>query len=170
MNEVSTEQILPLSNLQMCPKSKLVFLKYRVLKLLFKNTEISKWKLKLLLLKLVRNWELLLSHELFSWKMVFLGNGAIKVVIAQLHLTFCDPKNCDPQSPLSWNFPGRILGWVVIPFCRGSSQARDQTAGLLHCRQILPLSHQRSVIVNTFIPRTKFRSRPCHFCVDDPGE
>ena len=26
-----------------------------------------------------------------------------------------------------WNSPGRMLEWVAIPFCRGSSQIRDQT-------------------------------------------
>ena len=26
-----------------------------------------------------------------------------------------------------WGSPGKILGWVAIPFCRGSSWPRDQT-------------------------------------------
>ena len=39
----------------------------------------------------------------------------------------------------------RILEWVAISFSRGSSQPRDWTPGLLHCRQILyHLSHQGS--------------------------
>ena len=37
----------------------------------------------------------------------------------------------------------RILEWVAIPFSRGSYRPKDQTWGLLHCREILyHLSHQ----------------------------
>ena len=40
----------------------------------------------------------------------------------------------------------RILEWVAVLFSRGSSQPRDQTLGLPHCRQILyQLSHHRKV-------------------------
>ena len=39
----------------------------------------------------------------------------------------------------------RILKWVAYPFSRGSSGPRNQTEGLLHCRQILyQLSYQGS--------------------------
>ena len=48
------------------------------------------------------------------------------------------------QAPLSMRFfQARILEWAVISFSRGSSQPRDWTRGLLHCRQTLyRLSHQ----------------------------
>ena len=39
----------------------------------------------------------------------------------------------------------RILEWVTFPFFRGSSQSRDRTQGLPHCRWILyQLSHKGS--------------------------
>ena len=46
----------------------------------------------------------------------------VKVKVAQLRLTLCDPKDYTvhgiPQA--------RILEWVAFPFSRGSSQPRDQ--------------------------------------------
>ena len=48
--------------------------------------------------------------------------------VAQSCLTLCDPMDC---SPPGFSFHGilqaRILEWVAISFCRGSSQPRDQT-------------------------------------------
>ena len=50
----------------------------------------------------------------------------VKVLVAQLCLTLCDP--------MDYNLPGfsvygilqaRTLEWVAIPFSRGSSQPRD---------------------------------------------
>ena len=42
----------------------------------------------------------------------------------------------------------RILEWVAVPFSRGSSQPKDRTQVLLHCRWILyRLSHQGSPFV-----------------------
>ena len=47
----------------------------------------------------------------------------MKVKVAQLRLTLCDPTDYAvhgiPQA--------RILEWVAFPFSRGSSQHRDQT-------------------------------------------
>ena len=33
-----------------------------------------------------------------------------------------------------WNFPGKILEWVVIPFSRGIFSMQGSNLGLLHCR------------------------------------
>ena len=73
----------------------------------------------------------------------------VKVLVAQLCLTLCDP--------MAWSPPGfsvhgilqaRILEWVTIPFSRGSSQPRDQTQVSCIGRQILYcLSHQGSPCV-----------------------
>ena len=42
------------------------------------------------------------------------------------NLTVCDPMDCSPPgSSLSMGFQARILGWVAIPFSRGSSWPRD---------------------------------------------
>ena len=44
------------------------------------------------------------------------------------NLTVCDPMDCSPPgSSLSRGFQARILGWVAIPFSRGSSWPRDWT-------------------------------------------
>lgn len=46
----------------------------------------------------------------------------------------------------------RTLVWVAVPFCKGSSQPRDRTPGLPHCRWIFyRLSHQGS-LQGKFIP------------------
>ena len=92
----------------------------------------------------------------------------VKVKVAQLCLTLCDPMNYIVHGILQ----ARILEWVVVPFSRDSSQARDRTHSpafqadslpaepkgkpkdtgedslslLLHCRQILyQLSYQGSL-------------------------
>ena len=44
----------------------------------------------------------------------------------------------------------RVLEWVDISFSRGSSQSRDRTRGLPHCRQMLyPLSHHNLDFLNS---------------------
>ena len=66
----------------------------------------------------------------------------MKVKVAQLCPTICDPMDCTVHGVLQ----ARILEWVAFPFSRGSFQPRDQTSGLLLCRQILyQLSHKRSL-------------------------
>ena len=62
----------------------------------------------------------------------------ISVLVTQLCLTLCDLMDCSPSgSCVHEIFQARILEWVAISFSRGSSWPRDQTPGLLHCRQIL---------------------------------
>ena len=52
--------------------------------------------------------------------------------------TLCDPMNCSlPGSSVHGVLQARILEWVAMPSSRGSSQPRDWTLGLLHCRRIL---------------------------------
>ena len=51
----------------------------------------------------------------------------MKVLVAQLCLTFCDSMDCSPPgSSVHGILQARILEWVAIPFSRGSSQPRDQ--------------------------------------------
>ena len=45
------------------------------------------------------------------------------VKVIQSSPTLCNPKDCIVHGILQ----ARILEWVVFPFCRGSSQPRDQT-------------------------------------------
>ena len=66
----------------------------------------------------------------FHW---FLKNDSIifymkmKVLFAQLCLTFCDPMDYSPPGSFVHGIPqARILEWVAIPFSRVSSRPRDQ--------------------------------------------
>ena len=48
-------------------------------------------------------------------------------LVAHLCLTLCDPMDWSlPSSSVHGILQGRILEWVDIPSCRGSSQPRDQ--------------------------------------------
>ena len=47
----------------------------------------------------------------------------VKVKVAQLCPTLCDPMDCIVHGILQ----ATILEWVVFPFSRGSSQPRDRT-------------------------------------------
>ena len=47
----------------------------------------------------------------------------LKVKVAQLCLTFCDPIDYTVLGILQ----ARILEWVAFPFSRGGSQSRDRT-------------------------------------------
>ena len=50
----------------------------------------------------------------------------VKVLVAQLCLTLCDPMDCSPpSSSVHGILQARILEWVAIPFSRGSFQPRD---------------------------------------------
>ena len=61
-----------------------------------------------------------------SWNTVWI-KWQVQVKIAQLCLTLFNPMNCRlPGSSVHWLLKARILEWVAIPFCRGSSQPRDQ--------------------------------------------
>ena len=47
--------------------------------------------------------------------------------VVQLCPTLCDPMDCSPPGSCVHGISqARILGWVAISFCRGSSQPRDQ--------------------------------------------
>ena len=57
-----------------------------------------------------------------------LDTRKVKVLVAQLCLTLCDPMYYSPPgSPVHGILQARILEWVVIPFSRGFSQPRDLT-------------------------------------------
>ena len=46
---------------------------------------------------------------------------------AQSCLTLCDPMDCSPPDSAYTIFQARILEWVAIFSCKGSSQPREQT-------------------------------------------
>ena len=65
---------------------------------------------------------------------------------SQSCLTLCNPMGCSPPgSSVLGISQARILEWVAISSCRGSSQLRDRTRSLLHFmhwqRDCLPPSH-----------------------------
>ena len=52
----------------------------------------------------------------------------VEVLVAQLCPTLCDSMDYSPPgSSVPGIFQARILEWVAVPFCRESSQPRDQT-------------------------------------------
>ena len=59
-------------------------------------------------------------------------------LVSQSRPTLHDPMDSSPPGSfvhgILW---ARMLEWVATPFSRGSSRPRDQTQGLLRCRQIL---------------------------------
>ena len=62
----------------------------------------------------------------------------------QLCLTLCDPMDCSPPgSSVQGILQARIPECVAMPFSRGSSQPRDQTASSV---APTPLGHQGSLI------------------------
>ena len=63
-------------------------------------------------------------------KEVYISNKStkVKVLVAQLCPTLCDPMDCSPSDYSDHGiFQARILEWVAISFSRGSSRPRDQT-------------------------------------------
>ena len=61
-------------------------------------------------------------------------------------LTLCEPTDCSlPAFSVHGILQARILGWVAIPFSRGSSRPRDQSLASCIGSQVLRcLSHQES--------------------------
>jgi len=52
----------------------------------------------------------------------------LKVLVAQLHPTLCDPMDCSlPGSSVHRISHARTLEWVAMPSSRGSSRLGDQT-------------------------------------------
>ena len=71
----------------------------------------------------------------------------VKVRIAQLCQTLCNPMDCSPLgSSVHGILQARILEWVAIPFFRGVFHTHGSNLGLLHCRPILyHLSHEGKI-------------------------
>ena len=70
---------------------------------------------------------------------------SVKVLVAQLCLTLCDPMDCSPQAPHPWDSLGKNTGVGCHFLLQGIFPTPGSNPGLLHCRQILYcLSHQGS--------------------------
>ena len=57
-------------------------------------------------------------------------------LVAQLFLTLCNPVDCSPPGSSVRGILQAILEWVAMSSFRGSSEPRDQTQVVQHCRQI----------------------------------
>ena len=70
---------------------------------------------------------------------------------AQSCWTLWDPVDCSPPgSSVHGILQARILEWVAMPSSRGSSQPRDGTLGLLHCKDMLYQRHLDNIFLLTF--------------------
>ena len=78
----------------------------------------------------------------FKWKMK--SHSVSRSVMPNSY----NPMDCNPpDSSVHGILQARILKWVAIPFCRGSSPSQGLNPGLPHFRQILyRLSHQGSPV------------------------
>ena len=81
------------------------------------------------------------QHEfgtIYGW------NGQLHVLSHSVASDSCNSMDCSPpDSSVPRILQARILEWVAMPSSRGSSQPRDRTPHLLHCRRVLHhLSHQ----------------------------
>ena len=82
-------------------------------------------------------------------------NYKVKVKVAQLCLTLCDPMACSPPgSSVHGISKARILKWVAISFSRRSSHPRDQT----HMSCV-------SCIVGGFFIHWAIRKAPCRYMI-----
>jgi len=74
-------------------------------------------------------------------------NVKVKVWVAQLLLTLCDPMGCPPGSSVHGILQARILEWVAFPVSRGFFPSQGSNLGFLHSRQIVyHLSHWGSLV------------------------
>ena len=78
-------------------------------------------------------WSLVYYFNLFDFglgkKKILLTFGVcVYVLVTQLCLTLCNPMDCSPLgSSVHGILQARILGWVAMPYSRGSSPPSDQT-------------------------------------------
>ena len=69
----------------------------------------------------------------------------MKVLVAQLCPTLCDPVGCSPPESSPWDSPGKNTGVGCHFLLQGIFLTQGLNSSLLHCRQILyHLSHQGS--------------------------
>ena len=62
-----------------------------------------------------------------TWQLSYPSRKVMCVLVARSCLTLCDPTDCSPPGfSVHEILQARILAWVAVPFCRGSSRPRDQ--------------------------------------------
>ena len=71
------------------------------------------------------------------------------VLVLQSSPTLCDPMDCNPPGPSSWNSPGKNTQVCSHSLFQGIFPSQGSNPDLLHWRQILyRLSHQGSPIAS----------------------
>ena len=104
----------------------------------------------------MENHYALVSNK-FKWRgtsfffFFFLNWSVCVCSVAQSCLTLCDPMDCSP--PVSSGiFQARILEWVAISYCKGSSQPRDWTQiSCISCTGRWILYHWATFDLNYYI-------------------
>ena len=86
--------------------------------------------------------------EIFVYAKELSIDMKVKVLVAQLCPTLCDPMDCGPPgSSDNGIFQARILEWVAMPFFRGLFLSQGSNPGLPHCGQILyHMNYPESII------------------------
>ena len=87
-------------------------------------------------------WNWVPFHIFISYLDILSCKVKVEVLAAQSFPTLCNPMDCSPpSSSVHGILQARMMEWVAIFFCRGSSWSWN--LGLLRCRQILYwLKHQ----------------------------
>ena len=96
-----------------------------IISFLFKKLNNVQWQIHITLCLFIHWWtfRLLSTFYLFWFK-----NMWSEVKVTQLCPTLCDPVDYSlPGSFVHWILQARILEWVAILLCRGSSQPKDRT-------------------------------------------
>ena len=84
--------------------------------------------------------------------------------VAQSCPNLCDPIDCSlPGSSLLGILQARILEWVAVPFSKWSSQSRDGTQVLPHCRWILYHLRSRRILEWAAKPFSSGSSQPMNW-------
>ena len=89
--------------------------------------------------------------EIVEWYTLENTCCKLKVLVAQLCLTLCDPMDCSPPgSSVHGDSPGKNTRVDCYGLLQGNFPNQGSNPGLLHCRQILyHLSHQGSQAVSS---------------------
>ena len=88
------------------------------------------------------------NKSIFKKEIKTLVSISLCVLVAQSCLTLCDTMDRSPPgSSVHGILQARILGWVALPFSRGSSWPRDQTwVAPMAGRLFYHMSHQESLL------------------------
>ena len=107
------------------------------------------------------------THQILVTNIVVVLTSLLRlcnVCVTQSCPILCNPMDCSPPgTSVHEDSPDKNTG-VVMPTSRGSSQPRDWTLGLLHCRQ--PLGSTCVERVGILSQNwCQFLTLPCRYCI-----